>query len=178
MGFPARPTTSGTGSRPAGPPVAARSRPAPAPRRAAPGFTLVELLVVIVILALASLLVIPRLDALTDQGSDERAFRLIAGGIARAQDRALLDRRPRSLLIDLDRRLLSVEGDPDPLALPSHSRIVVERADGSVHEAGTVAIAVDAHGNIDPFELRIGTRIRALANPFTGALEPGEEFLR
>jgi prepilin-type N-terminal cleavage/methylation domain-containing protein len=136
------------------------------------GFTLVELLIVLVIIGLGTALAMPGIEALTNQGAHDRALRMIAGAVARAQDRALSRRSAQTITIDLDARLVAVS-DETPTPLPAGVAIGIIPADEQApREEGRLSLAVDRHGNIEPFELRIGHSTVLVANPFTGALEP------
>jgi prepilin-type N-terminal cleavage/methylation domain-containing protein len=136
------------------------------------GFSLVELLIVLVIIGLGTALAMPGIEALTNQGAHDRALRMIAGAVARAQDRALARRSAQTITIDLDARLVTVS-DEAPIPLPAGVAIGIVPADERAsREEGHISIAVDRHGNIEPFELRIGHSTVLVANPFTGALEP------
>jgi prepilin-type N-terminal cleavage/methylation domain-containing protein len=138
-------------------------------------FTLVEILVVIVVIAIASALLLPDLSSITDRGAEDRALRLVAGSVHRAQDLALLRHEPQSIAFDLDRGSVTVSGEPKPVSWPGRARVSIVSAGSSVPvSSGVVRIEVDRFGNLAPFEVRIGRAVRVTANPFTGLMEPSE----
>lgn len=81
------------------------------------GFTLVELMVVLFLIALFSALVIPRLPEI-DAGGSERGARRIAGTIKFLYNEAALSGREHRLLFDLDNNALR------PLTLNANREVV------------------------------------------------------
>ena len=128
--------------------------------------------IVLVIIGLGAALAMPNIEALTNQGSEDRALRLIAGATARAQDRALARRSAQTITIDLDNRLVAVS-DEAPIPLPQGVVIgIVPATERAPRQEGRLSLSVDRHGNVEPFEVRIGRSTVLVANPFTAALEP------
>jgi len=88
-------------------------------RRAASGFTLVELLAVLVIFGLLAAIALPNLGIRSSRMLDEEARRL-AGSLEFARQRAVMTGVPHRVLVDLDQAAYRVEwhgrGDDDPAA--------------------------------------------------------------
>jgi prepilin-type N-terminal cleavage/methylation domain-containing protein len=138
-------------------------------------FTLVELLIVIVVIAIASALLLPDLSSLTDRGAEDRALRLIAGAVHRAQDLALLRHAPQSIEFNLDKASVTVSSEPKSVSWPGRAKVsIISDGSGTPVSSGVVTIEVDRFGNLTPFEVRIGRQIHVTANPFTGLMEPVE----
>lgn len=148
-------------------------------RRGLRGFTLMELLIVVVIISLTAAVLAPQFESLSEAGSEERALRLLSGAIARAQDLATLEHQPVSIIVDLTTRHVTLGPDrkagldPESLELPRRCRIGIEQEDGGgVLWEGRVTLTVDQDGYVNPFRVRIGDHVRLKVHPFTGELEP------
>jgi len=135
------------------------------------GFTLIELLIVVAVISIGALILLPNIDAVSTQGSDERSFRLINSALQSAQDQALISHTKTELNIDLTHKVINISGKSEPIKLPDSSDIVIIQENGEPISSGKVSIKIDDYGNIEPFEVKIGLRIKAMANPFTGLLE-------
>lgn len=99
-------------------------RPRPRARRA--GFTLIEMLAVVLIFALLAGLALPRLGVRTGRALDEEATRL-AATLEFARQRAVMTGVPHRLVLDLDAGRYWLEwrageararGEPEPLGPP------------------------------------------------------------
>lgn len=138
-------------------------------RFASPGFTLVELLIVVVVLATIAAIAAPRLEAVTEAGAEDRILRLVGGAAIRAQDLALRTGAPVRLILDLDSRLLLVADDP-PLALPSRGRIAASIGDRPGASSGRIELVVPADGLMPPLRLVVGNRAPRKLHAFTADL--------
>lgn len=138
-------------------------------RTHASGFTLVELLIVVVVLATIAAIAAPRLEAVTESGAEDRILRLVGGAAIRAQDLALRSGAPVRLVLDLDARHLELADDP-PLALPSRGRIAASIGDRPGASSGRLELVVPADGLMPPLRLVVGDRPPHRLHPFTAEL--------
>ncbi|HBW47030.1 TPA: hypothetical protein DEF17_03750, partial [bacterium] len=74
------------------------------------GFTLIELLIVVAVISIGALILLPNIDAVSTQGSDERSFRLINSALQSAQDQALISHTKTELNIDLTHKVINISG--------------------------------------------------------------------
>jgi general secretion pathway protein H len=88
-----------------------------APR--AHGLSLLELLIVLSLMALAAALVIPLFGGGVSQTELRKAAREVAAGLRAARTEALVNRRDALLALDLEHRTFRVDRDPRIHALPS-----------------------------------------------------------
>ncbi|MGF1525321.1 MAG: GspH/FimT family pseudopilin [Candidatus Competibacterales bacterium] len=79
------------------------------PRSFSRGFTLLELLVVLVIMGLASLVVPPVLSGIGDTLALKGGARQLAAGLRRARSQAVTQQRPVRLMVDLERRQFQLD---------------------------------------------------------------------
>lgn len=135
------------------------------------GFTLVELLIVVVILGIAAAVLIPRVDSFTHAGASERAFRLVQGVILRAGDLAVLRRRPMTVRLDLDGLTAQVKGEEKPVALPDCGLAVIDPGRRSRQVAGVAEIVIEPNGNVEPRVFEFGPDLRGVLNPVTAVIE-------
>lgn len=91
---------------------------APRPPRANGGFTLLELLLVLLLLSLAYGLAAPMLDSGSAGLDLKAASRQLAAGLRKARSVAVTERREAVLTLDVEGRVFSVSGDPKQYALP------------------------------------------------------------
>ena len=89
-----------------------RWRPSP------PGFTLVELLVVLALMAIIAAIAIPILGPGVSTSELKSAARKVAAGLRMARDDAVATRSDTRLLIDLEHRTFQIERDSHVYALP------------------------------------------------------------
>lgn len=83
------------------------------------GFTLLELLVVLVIAVLLVTLTPPLLSGLSGATELRSAARQLAAGLRNARNQAITRRREAVLTLDLAQHRFGVSGDPREVALPS-----------------------------------------------------------
>ncbi|HRD65357.1 MAG TPA: GspH/FimT family protein [Candidatus Competibacter sp.] len=82
------------------------------------GFTLLELLVVLVMAVLLVALVPPLLSGMSGAAELRSAARQLAAGLRFARNEAVARQREAVLTLDLVRRRFAVSGDPREIALP------------------------------------------------------------
>lgn len=90
------------------------------------GFTLVELLVVIVIILMVSIVALPTIISALSHRQVSEAARVVQGALVGARDQAIHDGRPSGirLLPDPVLTTLRVDGTPDPKGILAFNRIV------------------------------------------------------
>ncbi|WP_435103498.1 GspH/FimT family pseudopilin [Arhodomonas sp. AD133] len=109
-------------------------------RGRARGFTLLELMVVIAILAVAAVLVGPRFAGAIESVRLQAATRDVASALRAARTEALRERRDAAVLIDVDRGLYQLSSASESRALPEGTKV------GLV--AGGADISSDSQGRI------------------------------
>jgi len=92
--------------------------------RHARGFTLLEMLIVLVLMVMAAGLVIPSLLS-TGTVQIKSASRMIAAGLQSSREYAINRQQPVSLVIDVARRLLTVPGRSQPRQLSEKLQLEV-----------------------------------------------------
>ena len=98
-----------------------RFQPAPG-RRASPGFTLLEILLVLLIFAIGASLTLPAL--VRPAGTELRtATGTLVAGLRRARDAAVSGQRASTLSIDLDARRFTISGEARAQRLPEHVQL-------------------------------------------------------
>ncbi|HWI41476.1 MAG TPA: prepilin-type N-terminal cleavage/methylation domain-containing protein [Verrucomicrobiae bacterium] len=90
------------------------------------GFTLIELSVVLLVLAVAAALVLPRLD-ITAEASLRRSARTLAATIRYVQDRAAVTRRSHTVVFDLATDRITVRQPPSEKDEPNSSDPFLDR---------------------------------------------------
>jgi len=104
-----RTRTSRAGDRAAGAPAA--------PPRAR-GFSMLEILIVLALMAMASAIVIPMLSGGVSNTDLRSAARQLASGLRLARSEAVAQRRETFLVLDVAGRRFKVDRDPEEHALP------------------------------------------------------------
>lgn len=157
------------------------------------GFTLVELMVVIVVLALVSTLTLPILANRGD-GAEKKKLRRIAGTVKQLYNEATLTRDEYLLTFDLDKnsleayRLISSEGHIEKETFgrklemaPLRVRQVDVKGQGSFR-TGRVSVKIYPLGWMDAtevsFERGDGREVEMAFSPLTGATTINEERSR
>ena len=93
------------------------------PRRRNAGFTLLELLVVLVLMALMTGLAIPLISAGTPGAQIKAATRELLSGLRQARDQAIVQRQPTALTLNVDDRRFQITGQPHAFQLPGKLQI-------------------------------------------------------
>lgn len=90
----------------------------PARRRASRGFTLLEVIVVVVIIGFVAAMVMPMIQAGSRQGAVRRSVRAFISAARQASARSVTSRRPVALIVWPDDGSFGVEGSVDRYHLP------------------------------------------------------------
>jgi general secretion pathway protein H len=93
-------------------------RTGPAAMGWARGFSLLELMLVLVVLVIAYGIASPMVANLNGSGDLKSSTRLIAAALKRARNDAIVGRKETPLTFDLEARTLAIEGEPKKLQLP------------------------------------------------------------
>lgn len=89
------------------------------------GFTLLELLVVLVIMTLMVSLVPPLLSGVGLTTEVRGATRQLAAGLRAARSEAVTRQRPAALTVDLEQRRFTVDGRSGSVALPNEDDVAI-----------------------------------------------------
>lgn len=149
-------------------------RRVPRPHGAADGFTLLELLVVLAIIAVITAVVLPNLKIPGFASGAAKAAREIASELATARQRAIFAGQPVGLFIDVDTGTIRVGNDPShrPTGIKRLSIVTTAR---SVRDASTGAIRFFPDGSSDGGEIVVtgdrGATARIRINWLTGRIE-------
>jgi general secretion pathway protein H len=84
------------------------------PRNRISGFTLIELIIVLVLLSVATALVVPRLAGSLDRMNAESTARRISSALRFARSHAVTEKIPYMAIFDMDTNRLSVMAYPEP----------------------------------------------------------------
>ena len=90
------------------------------------GFTLLELMVVLVILTLIVALAPPLLSGLGVTTELRGSARQLAAGLRAARNAAITQQRAVTLMVDLDNRTFQVSSDPRIIGLPAEDKVKIE----------------------------------------------------
>jgi general secretion pathway protein H len=110
------------------------------------GFSLLEMLVALSLVAVLIAVAVPAFVLPPGVGLRSAAD-LVATGLRQARQTALRDQRPVALLIDVDARVLQVEGGRRLRALPHDVQVEVYTAQGELLGAGRGGIRFYADGS-------------------------------
>jgi general secretion pathway protein H len=139
----------------------APTRDARRPARASgAGVTLLELLIVLSIMAIAAALVLPMLGGGVSTGALKGAAREVAAGLRVARGQALATRQETRLILDLDRRTFQVERDPRTHALPKQIEMKLFSAQSDLvsDKVGAIRFFPDGGSNGGRVTLAAGER--------------------
>jgi general secretion pathway protein H len=145
-------------------------------RRAARGFTFIEMMVVLAIVGLAAVVVVPAIDAGLDSREVRRATRQIAATMHHMRSEALATGKVRRMRINPAEN--AVETDDRGRWAVLTERAIIEQIDGGFMAGdGTVEILFYANGATSGADMviasrrdRSSNRIRLLLDPLVGSV--------
>ena len=134
-------------------------RPRAAPRTRA-GFTLLELLVVLAIMAIVAGMTIPMLGSGVSNAELKSAARQVAAGLRLARSDAVSTRQDTRVLLDLEHRTFQVERDPHVHALPREleMKLFTAQSDLVDERVGAIRFFPDGGSNGGRVTLAAGER--------------------
>lgn len=98
-------------------------------QRRTAGFTLLELLVVLVLMALMTGLAIPLISAGTPGAQIKAASRELLVGLRQAREQAIVSRQPTAMSVNVDERRFQITGQTRAFQLPGKLQIGLFVAD-------------------------------------------------
>lgn len=104
------------------------------------GFTLLEILIVLVIGVLLVALVPPLLSGMSGATELRGAARQLAAGLRNARNEAVTRQQEAVLTLDLERRRFGVTGDPREIALPESMALKLYTAQSELLDSATGGI--------------------------------------
>ena len=104
------------------------------------GFTLLEILIVLVIGVLLVALVPPLLSGMSGAAELRGAARQLAAGLRNARNEAVTHQQEAVLTLDLERRRFGVTGDPREIALPESVALKLYTAQSELLDSATGGI--------------------------------------
>lgn len=104
------------------------------------GFTLVEMLVVMVIMVLAYAMTAPMISAGVSGAELKAAARQIAAGLRKARSEAVARKNEVALTVDVERRQFELSGDKRIYRLPEKIEVSLFTAQSELMDAKTGAI--------------------------------------
>jgi general secretion pathway protein H len=146
-------------------------------RRCNRGFTLVELVVVLAILALGTALVLPSLSGPLTSARFRQGGAELRAAMTQARARAAASGRMRAVRIDLDRGEYGIPADNVGRSLPEGVRVVSVSSPGVKIERGVVDVRFFPDGSADEAEVVLAdasdVRLLLRVDPLTGVVEAG-----
>ena len=142
-------------------------------RRAAPGFTLVELLVVLALMALLVAVVPASLGRLRESVQYRDAIRTVITDMRHARQRAVSEGTERRFTVDLARRRFGAEGRPDhELPQPLQMQVVVAGIEWNAGQTGSIRFLPQggATGGTVAIVRPSGAGVRITVDWLTGAV--------
>ncbi|MFO1322722.1 MAG: GspH/FimT family protein [Burkholderiales bacterium] len=126
----------------------------------AAGVTLLELLVVLMVIAIASAIVIPMIGGGVSNAEMRSAARQLASGLRMARSEAVSQRRETFLVIDLDGRRFKVDRDAQEHALPRNVELKLFTAQKDLvdDKVGSIRFYPDGGSNGGRITLGSGDR--------------------
>ncbi len=151
-----------------------------APRRAPAGLTLLELIVTLFVLALATALVMPAIGRGTESIRARADVSRFSALLRHAREQAITARRPHEVLIDPVARRVSVKAgadDPRPvLTLPERIGIPYRALGAALAEARiSVVITPNDFAGLEKLRLEAGTGLELIA---AGGIQSGYDVAR
>jgi general secretion pathway protein H len=132
-----------------------------APRHASAGVTLLELLIVLVIMAIAAAFVYPMFGGTgVSTGELKSAARQVAAGLRAARGQALATRQETRLVLDLDQRTFRIDRDGFVHALPKPIEVKLFTAQSDLvnDRVGAIRFFADGGSNGGRVTLASGAR--------------------
>ncbi len=130
------------------------------------GFTLAELIIVMVIIGLGIALALPRMSPLVFREQANSTLRVLTGALAEARSRALLTGTPKAVVINLDNDTFRLEDTSEPVASDTN-----QEANSDVSEAEAKTLS-------DWRSLGNDIQLRAILSPAYAPKEEGNVQLR
>lgn len=160
-------------------------------RPRAAGFTLMELMVVIVLLSLVLAVTIPRLDLGGRVGAMEKAVRIFSAQLSARKRDAVVRQKAMYIVLDMDTQKVSADSDaPEKdnaksgekkstgTPMPEGVTITeVETADKGAERSGSVRIRVSREGYVEQAAIHLtekDRRITLFFEPFLGEIRQVE----
>ena len=133
---------------------------APTSRGRARGVTLLELLIVLSLIGILVAMVVPMLGGGVSTTELKSSARQMAAALRLARSEALATRREHSVLVDLERRVFRVEGDPREIALPRdvELKLFTAQSDLVSDKAGAIRFFPDGGSNGGRVTIAAGER--------------------
>jgi general secretion pathway protein H len=104
------------------------------------GFTLIEVMVVLLLLGMTYALVPPMFNIGGSTAELKAGARQVAAGLRKARSQAITGREESTLTLDVEARNFRLSGDAATRSLPRQAEISVFTAQGEVVDAHTAAI--------------------------------------
>lgn len=158
------------------------------------GFTLMELMVVIVLISVMFALVIPKLDIGGSVGNLEKAVRMMTAQLEARKREAVSEQKTRFLVFDLDAQKIGreepvkTEGGEDegetkvklaPLPDGVTFAQVETKSEGTVRQ-GQVRLRISREGYVEQAAVQLSDKSRKLTlffEPFLGSIRQADGFL-
>lgn len=146
-------------------------------RRSTGGFTLLELLLVLAILALGVALVLPSLSGPLASARFRQGGAEFRAAMVQARSHAAASGRTRVVRIDLGTGEYGIPSDNVDRVLPEGVRVSAVKAAGETIERGVAELRFFPDGSADAAEVVLadggGGRILLTVDPLTGLVEAG-----
>jgi general secretion pathway protein H len=148
------------GREPVGAAAAARELRSCAAQRSAPGFTLLELLIVLVLMAMVTAFVFPMFGGPVSTSELRASARSLAAGLRLARSEALSQRRETFLTLDVSGRRFRVDRDPHEHTLPRRVELKLFTAQNDLvgDSVGAIRFYPDGGSNGGRITVASGTR--------------------
>ena len=150
---------------------------APAPRPAARGFTLLELVIVLFLAGLVAALVVPSFSGTLESARLRSGASDVRAALNLARTLAVSGSSPRAAAFDIEGGRYAVEGESRSYVLPDGIRIESVRTGAEEATRGTVRVRFFPDGSAQDAEIVVvspgGGRLRVTVEPLTGIAEAG-----
>ena len=142
-----------------------------APRRRPAGFTLLEMVVVLLIIGIGTVLVVPMIEGGFDSREVRRAARQIASTMHYCRGEAVSLGAPQEMVIDTYRNTLHTTGW-DRWAVLTDRAIITDVHGGNVLGDGMVQVLFFPNGSTSGVEVQLASRRDRFTNRLRVALDP------